>query len=174
MPDWGVTAATRFATQERNRAVEFAMAQARYQSRLAQAPKWWDTIREAFISQIRSFNECVGREVLSLGVTNNQRLTALAKIANDRRAMCADFDPSCCAVMCSAYSMEGIVDFNERYGMAINSENCSIVTAPGGGDFTPDAIAERMLNGLMGWEQYNRADLLSLDELQAQSDHNQA
>jgi hypothetical protein len=152
MSEWAVTAASRFVSQESHESQKWMLAQLRYQSLLAQAPKLWEAVQEALASRIRTFNECVGREVLFVGVTTGQRLTAHAKTASGRRSLCADFDTGRCAIACSAYSMEGIVDFNERYGMAINGDNVAIVTGATGGEFSADVLAERMLNGLMGWK----------------------
>lgn len=151
MSEWAVTAATRFVSQESNESQKWMLAQLRYQNLLAQAPKVWDAVREALAAGIRSFNDCVGREVVFLGVTGDQRLTASAKMASGRRGLCADFDANRCVITCNAYSMQGTVDFNERYGMAMNVENRAIVTSPTGGEFSPEALAEKMLNGLMGW-----------------------
>lgn len=151
MSEWAVTAASRFVSQENNESQKWMMAQLRYQNLLAQAPKVWEAIKEALASKMRSFNDCVGREVLYIGVTTAQRLTACAKMASERRCLCADFDSSRCVITCSAYSMEGSVDFSERYGMAINGENNVIVTSPTGGEFSPEVLAEKLLNGLMGW-----------------------
>lgn len=151
MSEWAVTAASRFASQEDHESQKWMMAQLRYQTLLAQAPKAWEAIKEALAARMRSFNECVGREVLYIGVTTGQRLTAYAKMASERRGLCADFDSNRCVITCNAYSMDGTVDFNERYGLAINAENSAIVTSPTGGDFSPEVLAEKLLNGLMGW-----------------------
>ena len=151
MSDWAVTAASRFVSQESNESQKWMLAQMRYQSLLAQAPNLWDAIRDALIARIRTFNECVGREVLCVGVTTGQRLTAYAKMTSGRRGLCADFDTGRCSIACNAYSMEGIVDFNERYGMAINGENVAVVIGATGGECSADVLAEKLLNGLMGW-----------------------
>jgi hypothetical protein len=152
MSEWAVNAATKFVTQESRESQKWMLAQLRYQSLLAQAPRLWDEIRDALTSRVSSFNNCVGREVLIAGVTSSQRLTVYAKMADGRRGLCADFDAHRCTITCSAYSMEGSIDFNERYGMAINAQNETVVTIQTGAECKAEDIAERMLNGLMGWK----------------------
>lgn len=152
MSEWAINASTRFVTQESLEADRWMQAQLRYQSLLTQAPQVWARIAEALTCRIRSFNECVGKEVLNVSAASNKRLTGFAKIASGRRGFCADFDAGKCTIVCSAYSMEGTVDFSERYGMAINADNKAALTVPGGCEYDPEQIAERMLNGLMGWK----------------------
>ena len=152
MSEWAVDASTRFVTQESSEADRWMQAQLRYQSLLAQASQVWGHIGEALECRIRSFNDRVGKEVLNVSVASNRRLAAYAKMASGRRGFCADFDAGKCTIVCSAYSMDGTIDFSERYGMAINAGNQAAFTVPGGCECDAEQIAERMLNGLMGWK----------------------
>lgn len=152
MSEWASVAATRFVEQESRESCSWMLAQQRYQILQEQASRLWDSIRQALKSRLATFNDCVGREVLTAYLGGDKRFTLNARIEAGKRGLCADFDINRCAITCSAYSMDGSVDFSRRYAMVLNAQNHAVITAPTGGELGPEDIAEQLLNGLLGWK----------------------
>ena len=58
--EWALSAAARFAEQERIKSEQWARALQRHQIITAQASRFWGDIRQALHSQVDAFNEQVG------------------------------------------------------------------------------------------------------------------
>lgn len=153
--EWASVAATRFVQQEGQEGREcdrWILAQQRYQNLRDQSSKLWDSIGQALKSRLGTFNDCVGREVLTAYLGSDKRFSLTAKIEAGKRGLCADFDTNRCTITCSAYSMDGSIDFERRYAMVLNAQHHAVITSSTGAELGPDAVAEQLLNGLLGWK----------------------
>ena len=150
--EWASVAATRFVEQEGQESAKWIVVQQRHRALQEQAPKLWDSIRQALKARLGIFNDCVGREVLTAYLGGDKRFTLNARMETGRRGLCADFDTSRYAITCSAYTKDGRVDFDRRYAMILNDQNHAVITAPSRGEMGPDDVSEQLLNGLLGWK----------------------
>jgi len=152
MSNWAVSAAAKLVEQENMIAETWSRALQRHQMLAGQAPGLWVAIREALQAQIQAFNECVGKEVVHLAPTTEDKLTASSRTEIGRRSMTAVFDAKTSSILSTAYSLDGEVDFQERYVMALNFQDNAAIATPSGVERTPEQLAAHMLDGLMGWK----------------------
>jgi len=158
MTSWAFNAATRFVQQERMRSEEWALALQRHQKLVAQAPILWESTREALQSQIQTFNEHVGRQVLVATATGDNKVAVYAKTEPDPRAVTVEFDSERHWITCSAQPAKGPADFEERIQITINDQSKVGIALSNGMDCTPEEAASHVLDGLMGWSVTAEAD----------------
>ena len=153
MTSWAFNAASRFVEQERMRSERWAVALQRHQKLAAQAPVLWETTRQALQAQIRTFNDQVGRQVLTATAPGDTKLAVLARTENGPRTIIVEFDPKRYSITCSARAMEGPADFEERFQFLVNEQTDTAMVLPSGDECSAEDAAGHMLNGLMGWHQ---------------------
>lgn len=152
MSTWATVAAAKFFEQQNMMIETWARAEQKHKRLTAQAPVFWTNIKQALQAQVTSFNECVGKEVLIAVTVSDYKLQIHARTGVGKGTMIAVFDEKACSITCSACPPEGEATFQECYPMDLDCQHKIVSPSPTGIERTPDEIAARMLNGLMGWK----------------------
>ena len=161
--DWALNATARFVEQERVRSENWEEALQRHQRLVSQAPVLWESIREALQTQIRCFNEGVGKQILSAATDGDHKLVLSANMDTGARTMTAEFDSRRQCITCSARTVRKPADFEARLSISLNSEDNACIALPTEAASGPEPVAGHMLNGLMGWHQPTAVESMQVE-----------
>jgi hypothetical protein len=150
--EWALSAAARFAEQERVKSEQWARALQRHQIITAQASRFWGEIRQALHAQVDTFNEQVGKQVLVAPMNGEDKLAVYAQAENGPRTLTAEFEPRIPSIRCSARTEQGSVDFEARFPIELEAGGNKLIALASEMECSAEEVAGRMLNGLMGWK----------------------
>ena len=150
--EWALSAAARFAEQERIKSEQWARALQRHQIMTAQASRFWGDIRQALHSQVDAFNERIGKQVLVAPTNGGEKLAVYAQTETGPRTLTAEFDPRIPSIRCSARTEQGFVDFDGRFSIELEAGGAKLIALYSEVECDAEEVAGRMLNGLMGWK----------------------
>jgi hypothetical protein len=152
MRDWVSEASARFVKEEEMESQKWAMALQKHQALTAQAPIVWERVKQGLQAHVQSFNERVGKAVLMAPPNSNGELSVYAKRTNGQRRMSVKFDPDLYFITSSAYSVDGKVEFQDKYAISLNCHDTAAIASESGVERSPEEVAGRILDGLMGWK----------------------
>jgi hypothetical protein len=152
MKDWASEAGARFMHEENIESQKWAVALQKHQTLSTQAPVLWEQVKQGLYSHVRSFNERVGKAVLIAPANGNGELTVFAKRQSGQRTMKIKFDSDVFTIACSAFSADGKVEFQDGFPITLNCHDSAAIASMTGIERSPEEVAGRILDGLMGWK----------------------
>lgn len=149
--EWGLSAANRYVEEERIKSEQWARAINRHQMIVSQAPGFWEKVREALHTQVCSFNEHVGKQVMIAPANGNGKLAIYARTDSGPRTITAEFDSDTPSVRYNIRSEQGTVAFDARYPIDLHSQGSKPVALAGKTECDAEEVASHILSKLMGW-----------------------
>ena len=149
--NWALSAASRFVEHERIRNEQWASTMQKRQTIVSQAPALWEQVRQAIQTQVRCFNEHVGRQVMTVHIQGNGKLTVCGRTETGPRTMTLTFDAGAPSVLCKINSAEGNFEFEGRYLIDLKSGGGGLVARSGRVECSAEEVAGDFLNRFMGW-----------------------
>jgi len=153
MADWFAGAAERFKKQESVTQARIARSAQEGHILNEQSPVLWSELVLWLRSQIKQFNEAVGREIFTPSILNAAKCNVFAKSEAGQRDASVEFDRAEHSITCIASDhVTGAHLKTEQWLMRVLADNSMVCITLDGAKVSLETIGENILNTLLGWK----------------------